>query len=391
MKNDNENLYKLQPSPEKTGKFISELRKEKGYSQEALSKKLYVSRKAISKWENGNCYPSIDIFPVLIKLFDVSFSELLNGARKAPGEELDEAGSINFIIKFFKRKQINSFIRFFVIILFLCLSIFYFENYNATKIYGVWFDDEEMYIEKGMIVTTRSGDYFNFGYFSTDLATLDNNKSIDFTLYLKDKDYVVDLLSFSIDNPTHFEKNNYKELSEFNVKNKLDNLYIKIKYTDIYDEIQEKDLKLNYKLYYQSNDFNNIIHPSKNENILNNDVYPALNDSITDSKLGNNIDNIDLSFLFDLDAAEIKEKFNNKVIFISDDRYKVSYDNDILQFTNKKYIISINFKEYYVLIYAIYDNSITKKYFIKNNCVYLNNNMHYELLKNLFSSLLSYY
>ena len=39
---------------------LQELRKAKGLTQEELAKQLYVSRTAISKWESGKGYPSID-------------------------------------------------------------------------------------------------------------------------------------------------------------------------------------------------------------------------------------------------------------------------------------------------------------------------------------------
>ena len=38
---------------EKLGTFIAQLRKEKGYTQKELADKLFLSNKAISKWETG--------------------------------------------------------------------------------------------------------------------------------------------------------------------------------------------------------------------------------------------------------------------------------------------------------------------------------------------------
>lgn len=38
---------------EKLGAFIAQLRKEKGYTQKELADKLFLSNKAISKWETG--------------------------------------------------------------------------------------------------------------------------------------------------------------------------------------------------------------------------------------------------------------------------------------------------------------------------------------------------
>ena len=42
---------------EKVGKFIADLRKEKGLTQDDLAEKMFVGREAISKWERGVCIP----------------------------------------------------------------------------------------------------------------------------------------------------------------------------------------------------------------------------------------------------------------------------------------------------------------------------------------------
>lgn len=44
-------MYEL--DKEKFGQFVAELRKEKGYTQKELAERLYLSDKAISKWERG--------------------------------------------------------------------------------------------------------------------------------------------------------------------------------------------------------------------------------------------------------------------------------------------------------------------------------------------------
>ena len=60
------------------GKRIAKLRKEKGFSQAQLAEMLNISDKAISKWENGGM-PSVDIFPKLSKIFNVSIDYLMIG------------------------------------------------------------------------------------------------------------------------------------------------------------------------------------------------------------------------------------------------------------------------------------------------------------------------
>lgn len=57
---------------------LQELRKQKGLTQEELATALYVSRTAISKWESGRGYPSIDSLKVTAKFFGITIDELLS-------------------------------------------------------------------------------------------------------------------------------------------------------------------------------------------------------------------------------------------------------------------------------------------------------------------------
>ncbi|MEG2148812.1 MAG: helix-turn-helix transcriptional regulator [Clostridiales bacterium] len=57
---------------------LQELRKSKNLTQEQLGEQLYVSRTAISKWESGRGYPSIDSLKGLLKYFDISLDDLLS-------------------------------------------------------------------------------------------------------------------------------------------------------------------------------------------------------------------------------------------------------------------------------------------------------------------------
>lgn len=57
---------------------LQELRKNRGLTQEELAEVLYVSRTAISKWESGRGYPSIDSLKEIAKYFSVTIDELLS-------------------------------------------------------------------------------------------------------------------------------------------------------------------------------------------------------------------------------------------------------------------------------------------------------------------------
>jgi transcriptional regulator with XRE-family HTH domain len=59
------------------GEKLKSERKNKGWSQEDLAEKLFVSRQSVSKWENGQNYPSIEIIIKVSDLFGVTIDELL--------------------------------------------------------------------------------------------------------------------------------------------------------------------------------------------------------------------------------------------------------------------------------------------------------------------------
>ena len=63
----------------KSGKFIAKLRKDKNMTQEQLGEVLGVTSKTVSRWENGNDMPNIEMLQLLIQTFGVSINELLFG------------------------------------------------------------------------------------------------------------------------------------------------------------------------------------------------------------------------------------------------------------------------------------------------------------------------
>ena len=65
----------------KTGRFIAELRHERGLTQQQLAERLHVSFKAVSRWETGRGTPDLDNLEALSRELEVSVVELLNGER----------------------------------------------------------------------------------------------------------------------------------------------------------------------------------------------------------------------------------------------------------------------------------------------------------------------
>ena len=66
-----------------TKDVIVELRTKSGYSQEELAEKVFVTRQAVSRWENGETVPNTDTLKLLSDVFDVSINTLLGAPRRS--------------------------------------------------------------------------------------------------------------------------------------------------------------------------------------------------------------------------------------------------------------------------------------------------------------------
>ena len=74
---------------------LQELRKSRGLTQEELAEALFVSRTAISKWESGRGYPSIDSLKEISSYFSVSIDDLLSGEQLISIAEKENKSNFN--------------------------------------------------------------------------------------------------------------------------------------------------------------------------------------------------------------------------------------------------------------------------------------------------------
>lgn len=79
----------------KIGAFIAQLRRERDWTQEELGERLGVTNKTVSRWENGNYMPGIELLALMGREFDVSLNELLEGRRLDDEAEFREAADKN--------------------------------------------------------------------------------------------------------------------------------------------------------------------------------------------------------------------------------------------------------------------------------------------------------
>ena len=76
----------------KIGSLLKELRKEKGLTQEQFAEIVNVSNRTVSRWENGNNMPDLDILIQISDYYEIDLRELLDGERKSDkmNKELEE-------------------------------------------------------------------------------------------------------------------------------------------------------------------------------------------------------------------------------------------------------------------------------------------------------------
>ncbi len=65
---------------------MAQLRKEQGLTQKELAQRLYLSDKAVSKWERGLSLPDVEVLIPLAEALDVTVAELLEGRRLPPDD-----------------------------------------------------------------------------------------------------------------------------------------------------------------------------------------------------------------------------------------------------------------------------------------------------------------
>ena len=77
---------------------LQELRKSKGLTQEELAEALFVSRTAVSKWESGRGYPSLESLKQLSRCFAVSIDELIGPEEILSAAEEEKKASLDRVL-----------------------------------------------------------------------------------------------------------------------------------------------------------------------------------------------------------------------------------------------------------------------------------------------------
>ena len=194
----------------KSGAFIAQLRRERGWTQEELGERLGVTNKTVSRWENGNYMPSIELLTMMGREFDVSLNELLEGRRLDDGKDFRAAADKNLASalerpydRFWNRLErwLGRYGAFPLVTLALCLLLgaccigmfqyrqMHQEDVSLPGTFACWSADYNGYVTRLYFTFDHDGRYYIFtadgeyleegGYTANgDVVTLDDGEAL---------------------------------------------------------------------------------------------------------------------------------------------------------------------------------------------------------------------
>lgn len=360
--------------PVKTGKFIYELRKERGWSQQELGDKIFITYQSVSKWETGKCTPSIDMLNKLSNAFGVSVADLMAGeVIKPPIEEspaVEEIPKVNF--NRIRPLKIFGIISGILLLIYLIIS---FIIKNTSKVFTINYEDDYFAISNGILVLGKES-YLSLGRFIIDIDDweIDN---LNFVLYATNDDEMKEITKLNYSESIHLPIEIRDELLGFEKNGKLENLCLRIFY------INERDEEVSYKLHIEP------VISRKNMSLENvaGDDNTVIDDEHLNEKTLDVESDLNIGFLYEMSSESLYNCVNNQKISSGSNRYEFKYivsDENIIIYYNDLYefIISLSSKRIWVN-----KDEQTYKYSIINNSEIKGNMEDESILKILYKSL----
>lgn len=225
-------------------------RKRMQMSQDTLAKKMFVTRQAVSNWENGKAYPDVSLIFKLCKTLKIDIKQIV---------DLDKNIKIEDLITIEKRKtnRRNLILGGVLVLVFFVVigTLIIVFNRNAFSVYNVYLDSQEFELDNCIIVKSKVKNYMQFG---TLISRLDNtNDDTVYNIRMYKKNQNEERLIFEQDyerNIKIIEDYGYKEYFD-DTDMGIDNLYLEISFI-----VDDKKETYNYKLRVEE--------VFKNENLI---------------------------------------------------------------------------------------------------------------------------
>lgn len=246
-------------SDEKRGKFLAQLRIDKGLTQQELGKMLHYTHTAVSKWERGLSFPTNpEVLKKMSEVFNVSLEELLYGERKNNKniKKIKENFVNEYSNNYQRYKKRLSIILYVLLIsiIFFFVAIYFIFIRKSISVYSINLDTENLNIENSTLIISNNLSILNFN----KIIQQDEREISAVRLYyLTDEDE--ERLVFEGGNKNHYveEQNGYGEYNLQELPNVR--LYVEVRYED--------GDKENYQLHLEKKYTNDNIFPKKAESI----------------------------------------------------------------------------------------------------------------------------
>ena len=326
---------------EKVGKFIENLRKEKGLTQQDLAEKLSVTNQAVSKWESGKNLPDIAIQRRICDACNITMEELHAGGRDVDKREktkqLKKENKVFLIIILFLIPIMTFFIVYFALN-FRALKIYYSNSNITNEEDGVRANLLILKLTRKLIIFINNIQPNNYEVKDSDLVSLklySGDKKLLSSSMIKNDIVEVDTTSFdpnkmvlilkvnTVENETKefkrefalvkytkkennedkYESNSLNYLSSSEIGKKLINDGYTLKDKNIYEKEENdnsKQLRIKYDLDHKKIDIW-YIHNEFTEKII---VDYQLNMFQTVVFNKNDINNISEKYIFDLKKSK---------------------------------------------------------------------------------------
>lgn len=329
----------------KIGRFIAELRKEKGVTQQQLADNLFVTREAVSKWERGVNSPEVTTLVMMSTFLNVSVNEIIAGERITE-ENKEEIENIALSVLSFTKTKISKIrsisIMVVLTLLLIFLGFYFISNYNSLRVYILGAESKRFDLTQGIIVTSKQKSYISLGnIISKTDAEIDHVE-----LYYEYDKQKTSLITTDDINNLEIDLNSYNEMiRKKKFSNVLENLHL-----DVHTKDDVETMHLESRLDYT----NKYIVPkmfAKGNKIKTETKVPKAPKLILDK-----FDYIDDRFIL---------KFKDKGI-----EYECIYDGDesiSIVVEEKGYIVNYDLKS--SIIKVVVNKQISEFSYDSNKCI----------------------
>ena len=248
--NEEKKENKTKINKENFAKFLKDLRKANGLTQQKLADILGVSNRTISKWENDGTIPDYYVIKNICKKFHLSPSSIVLENRNY----IDYFYSLLSLINRFLKIIFKNILKIIFVIVFILLLIYFFNNFNAVKIYTLTFDSENITFKNGMFIENKGRNILFINNINIKDVSL-KDKTLKLELYVLvngDKNVIYE--NSNLDDIFIQELNSYpKELKKDIINSMKKTLYLNIIVIDKNDNEKEYKCKINLKKNFENN------------------------------------------------------------------------------------------------------------------------------------------